>query len=213
MIACANAQVELMGGKIYVASEVGVGSKFTFTIRCKRPASASGASRAVSVSETMLKTNLSHTAARVHKLRAGMLVPPPCEGIPQRAPLVEIFPGDLKTLLPASSPPGHKGGSIHERPGSWGGHEVPFALSPQPIPAAARTADNSGKLGETKSNGLRRTSSGPPRIECSLLAAIEESKEVQVKTCTTSGEKRILLAEDNKVSARGRPDRYTTRPV
>ncbi|CAM6068051.1 unnamed protein product [Sphagnum tenellum] len=208
--------VQLMGGQILAQSEEGKGSTFTFTVRCKCPTQAIAAGPIKTVSETKLKKNLCHSTAQLHKLQAGMLNPL-CSR--NSAMNLQLLPRMIKseqqeTRSTDSSLKLHNGNNNNNSSAfsSLGSHEKSKVLT---CAAGARGGQGAFKENEggvqwsgrwdTASNGLRRTSSGPPRIECLFMPQFEESKSLGIieSAAAPKAEKNaplLLLAEDNKVN-------------
>ncbi|CAK9215499.1 unnamed protein product [Sphagnum troendelagicum] len=208
--------VQLMGGQILAQSEEGKGSTFTFTVRCKCPTQAIAAGPIKTVSETKLKKNLCHSTAQLHKLQAGMLNPL-CSR--NSAMNLQLLPRMIKseqqeTRSADSSLKLHNGNNNNNSSAfsSLGSHEKSKVLT---CAAGARGGQGAFKENEggvqwsgrwdTASNGLRRTSSGPPRIECLFMPQFEESKSLGIieSAAAPKAEKNaplLLLAEDNKVN-------------
>jgi hypothetical protein len=206
-----------MGGQILAQSEEGKGSTFTFTVRCKRPTQAIATGPIKTVSETKLKKNLCHSTAQLHKLQAGMLNPL-CSR--KSALKLQLLPTMIKseqqeTQSADSSLKLHNGNNNNNNSSAFsslGSHEKSKVLT---CAAGARGGQGAFKENEggvqrsgrcdTASNGLRRTSSGPPRIECLFMPQFEKSKSLGIIESAPKAEKNaplLLLAEDNKVRAR-----------
>ncbi|XP_024394363.1 histidine kinase 5 isoform X3 [Physcomitrium patens] len=219
--------VELMDGHISVISKEGKGSTFTFTLRCKSlPMTLGSPGPAKMVSETKMKENLSHLTANMHKLQAGMWNPTKLETnflnfqsyqgldddpVTRRIAVVDAASNRVPTKLPR--------GSLKVRITNDSDCSELFGSSLEKVrlweqELDSHTASWAAHQGLWKENGcrdrggvdrgLRRTSSGPSRIECLMMADSDHSKSLP-STSTVSGanDKKLpslLLAEDNKVN-------------
>ncbi|XP_024533072.1 histidine kinase 5 isoform X2 [Selaginella moellendorffii] len=169
--------VELMGGQIFVSSRVGEGSTFSFTLRCKCAGDTQRPDR--HASPTNLESNLSYTTAHFHKLQAGLS----CTSSSAPAPQSQ---GSLVTT--ASCPLASKAVDDNGRRAFLQGNSSSSKTTREVV------------LQPKHGGRLRRTSSGPPRIECSLMADVENSKKAQMVLSSPGWQPRLLLAEDNKVN-------------
>lgn len=222
-----------MGGQISVISKVGKGSTFTFTLRCKRPSLVKGGPSVVKlVSETKMKKNLSNSTAHVHKLQAGMSYPSSKsrkaianlqtsnkileEEREARTPRAEVTAPKFSSKSPRSSLKLLKWndcdcngllGGAREKSKSWEQEMYVYTTSWAARQGGLKennSGDRCGVLQETFRGGLRRTSSGPSRFECLMMADLDHSKSMPAIpfTAPTVDKKlpSLLLAEDNKVS-------------
>uniref|UniRef100_A0A7I4AXA3 histidine kinase n=2 Tax=Physcomitrium patens TaxID=3218 RepID=A0A7I4AXA3_PHYPA len=181
--------VELMDGHISVISKEGKGSTFTFTLRCKSlPMTLGSPGPAKMVSETKMKENLSHLTANMHKLQAGMWNPTKLETNFLNFQSYQGLDDDPVTrriaVVDAAS------------------NRVPTKLPRGSLKGLWKENGCRDRGGVDR--GLRRTSSGPSRIECLMMADSDHSKSLP-STSTVSGanDKKLpslLLAEDNKVN-------------
>lgn len=213
-----------MDGHISVVSKEGKGSTFTFTLRCKRPSPAATPECTKRVSETLMKENLSHSTANVHKLQAGMCYPVKLETFfpnlqsyqvldddrgPRRSALVDTTSYRVPTKLPRGSLKVRNTNDCNYSGLLDGSREKARALEEESYSHIASWAarqvawSESRDRGALNRGGLRRTSSGPPRIDSVMMADLEHSKTVPaISTTAPPVDKKLpslLLAEDNKV--------------
>jgi hypothetical protein len=214
-----------MDGHISVVSTEGKGSTFTFTLRCKRPPTNMGSQGSAKlVSETKMKENLSYSTANVHKLQAGMCYPVKAETVlssfhtyqvldddrgPRRSALVDVTSYRLPAKLPRGSLKVRNTNDSDYYDLLDGSREKARSLEEESYSHTASWAARQGTWNESrdrggaKRGGLRRTSSGPSRIDSLMMADLDHSKSVPATSSSAPVVDKklpsLLLAEDNKV--------------